>query len=199
MRPTFASLRTAALAAALLLVASSPVAAQLDTTNLPQRPAKRLARLDRFFGTYVYMDNYYGGLGPWRGTLTVRPAIKDWYVEWTINTRYGPIDRQLTMLTTWDDTLGRYRIWRFETTPPERPGAVEAEGRWSGEEFIMEWKNFRGPEGQHGTFRNRIRMDGPDTLVITTEVEPEKGETFRLGVFKTVRIQGKPSIAESRR
>jgi hypothetical protein len=199
MRPTLPSSRTTALATLLFLTTSSPVAAQLDTTNLPQRPAEQLARLNRFFGTYVYTDNYYGGLGPWRGTLTVRPAIKDWYVEWTINTRYGPIDRQLTMLTTWDDTLGRYRIWRFETIPPARPGAVEAEGHWSGDEFIMEEKESRGPDGHRGTFRNRIHMEGPDTLVIVTEVEPENGDTFQLGVWRSVRIQGKTSSGKSRR
>ncbi len=173
---------------ASLLAASRPAAAQLDTTHVPTRPAAQLDELQPFFGTYVYTDNYYGGMGPWRGTLTVRSAIKGWYVEWTINTRFGPIDRQLTMLTTWDEALGRYRIWRFETLPQDRPGAVEAEGRLEGGVFIMEWKESRGPNGERGTFRNRISMMGPDSIVIISEVQPEHGPTFKLGDWKGVRI-----------
>jgi hypothetical protein len=188
MAPICPRLRFVALTALLLLACTRPVGAQLDTTNIPQRPAARLANLQQFFGTYVYTDNYYGGMGPWRGTLTVEPAVKGWYVEWTINTRFGPVDRQLTMLTTWDDALGRYRTWRFETTPQERPGAVEAEARLEGQEFIMEWKESRGPNGERGTFRNRIRMTGPNEIVIISEVQPEAGDTFQLGEWKGTRI-----------
>ncbi len=94
------------------------------------------------------------------------------------------------MLTTWDRELGRYRVWRFETLPQLPPGAVEAEARFEGDEFIMEWRNTPGPSGGRGTFRNRIRMEGPDELVIVSEVEPERGGLIRLGVWRNRRVPG---------
>lgn len=179
--------RAAALCIALLL-AAAPSAAQIDTTALPRPPVERLADLGRFFGSYAHEGNFWMGEGPFRGTLDVGPAVKGWYVEWVINTHHGPIDRQLRMLTTWDERLGRYRIWRFETLPQSAPGTVEAEGRFEGGEFVMEWKESRGPQGQRGTFRNRIRMVGPDELVIVSEVTPESGEPFELGTWTNRRI-----------
>jgi hypothetical protein len=110
----------------LLLAALRPAPAQSDTTNIPAPPAAELAPLQPFFGAYEHDDNFWEGTGPFRGTLEVRPAVKDWCVEWIINTQYGPIDRQLRMLATRDSELGRYRVWRFETLPQLPPGAVEA-------------------------------------------------------------------------
>ena len=171
-----------------LLGGAGPISAQgLDTTRLAEPPSERLAQLSRFFGSYRHHDNYWMGAGPFRGTLDVGPAVKGWYVEWVINTHYGPIDRQLRMLTTWDDELGHYRVWRFETGPQARPGAVEAEGRFAGGEFVMEWKDSPGPAGQRGSFRNRIRMDGPNELVIVSEGVPEGGEPIELGVWRNQR------------
>ena len=181
------ALACAALVCAALICA--PAAAQgPDTTAVPAPPAARLAALAPFFGAYSHSDNYWMGAGPFRGTLEVGPAVKGWYVEWVIDTHYGPIDRQLRMLTTWDDTLGQYRVWRFETLPQSPPGTVEAAGRFEGDEFIMEWKEFRGPRGQRGTFRNRIRMEGPDELVVISEVDPEDGETFQLAEWRNQRV-----------
>ena len=176
--------------AALFLLGAAPVAAQLDTLHVPEPPTARLAALEPFFGRYVHTENTYAGMGPWRGTLDVRPTVKGWYVEWVIDARFGPIDRELRMLVTWDERLSRYRIWRFETTPQDPPGAIEGEGRLDHGELVMEWKNARGPDGQSGTFRNRVRMEGPDQLVIVTEVEPEGGSTFQLGVWRTLRVAG---------
>lgn len=178
----------AALFAVLLLFAVPAAAQGPDTTAVPDPPAERLAELARFFGSYKHTDNYWMGAGPFRGTLDVGPAIKGWYVEWVINTHYGPIDRQLRMLTTWDADLGRYRVWRFETDRQAPPGAIEAHGYFEGEEFIMEWKDSPGPRGERGTFRNRIRMSGPDELVIVSEVVPERGDAFRLGTWTNRRI-----------
>lgn len=184
--------RTSTLAGCLavaLLWGAAPLAAQgPDTTRIPEPPTEQLAELSRFFGTYRHQDNYWRGAGPFRGTLDVGPAVKGWYVEWVIDTHYGPIDRQLRMLTTWDDELGRYRIWRFETGPQSPPGTLEAEGRFEGDEFVMEWKNARGPDGRRGTFRNRVRMEGPDELVIVSEGIPEGGEPVELGTWRNHRV-----------
>lgn len=180
------SLSLAALASCLLI--AGPATAQTDTTNVPLPPAERLAELESFFGFYAHTDNEWMGIGPFRGTLEVRPAIKGWYVEWIINTRHGPIDRQLRMLTTWDDQLGHYRVWRFETVPQSPPGTIEGEARFDGEEFIMEWKNSRGPDGRRGTFRNRVRMVTPNELVIISEAEPEGGGLVHLSDWRNVRV-----------
>jgi hypothetical protein len=88
---------------------------------------------------------------------------------------------------TWDDGLGHYRVWRFDTTPQLPPGHIEGEGRLVGGEFVLEWKDSPGPNGQRGTFRDRIRMEG-DELVFVTEVDPEDGETFQLGLWRTLRV-----------
>lgn len=178
---------------ALSLALAAPAAAELaaqgpDTTAIPHPPVAELARLAPFFGAYSHDDNTWMGAGPFRGTLDVRPAVKGWYVEWIINTHYGPIDRQLRMLVTWDESLDRYRIWRFETAPQAAPGAVEAEGRFEGDELIMEWKNSTGPTGRQATFRNRIRLEGPDELIIISEAEPLGGEPIQLGVWRNLRV-----------
>ncbi len=192
MRPTRPPVSAWLLAGALLLPAARPAAAQLDTTNFPARPAARLARLERFFGTYVYTDNEYGGLGPWRGTVAVRPAIKGWYVHLVIDTRFGPIDRQLEVLITWDEALGRYRTWSFDTNPPGPPGRIEGEGRFEGDEFVIELKNVPGPHGEPpATLRDRVRMESPDELVIVTEVDPPDAEPFRIGTWRSMRISAR--------
>jgi hypothetical protein len=178
----------AAALAFLLAAAAPPILAQSDTTNVPEPPSAQLAALEPFFGSYEHADNEWMGLGPFQGTLEVGRAVKGWYVEFVIDTRFGPIDRELRMLTTWDDELSRYRVWRFETLPQSAPGTVEAEARFEGEEFIMEWRESRGPQGQRGTFRNRLRMEGPDELVIVSEVDPEHGDTLVLGVWRNHRV-----------
>lgn len=186
------STRSTLFLAALLLVAPAPLAAQLDTLDVPEPPTAQLAALEPFFGSYVHTENTYAGIGPWRGTLDVGPAVKGWYVEWVINARYGPIDRQARFLVTWDDALGRYRAWRFDTNPQDPPGSVEGTGRLEDGELVVEWKGVPGPEGQRGTFRDRFRMEGPDQLVIVTEVDPEGGRTVQLGVWRTLRISDRP-------
>ena len=187
MSPVPQHLRSTLPFAAALLLGGAPLAAQTDTLEIPDPPAERLAALEPFFGSYVHTENTYAGVGPWRGTLDVRPALKGWYVEWVINTRYGPIDREARFLVTWDDDLGRYRVWRFDTMPQYPPGHIEGEGQLVGGELVLEWKDSPGPNGQKGAFRDRIRMEGDD-LVFVTEVDPEHGEPFQLSHWRTLRI-----------
>jgi hypothetical protein len=185
------NLMTAAVGAILALLPAAGSAQGPDTTALAVPPVEQLAKLSPYFGSYKHDandGNEWMGAGPFRGTLDVGPAVKGWYVEWVINTHYGPIDRQLRMLVTWDDQLGRYRVWGFDTNPQTPPGTVEGEGSIRGDEFVMEWKESRGPRGERGTFRNRVRMNGPNALVIVSEVELESGETMQLGVWRNNRI-----------
>lgn len=169
------------LCALILLAGEQEGLAQADTTSFPAPPVEKLAALRPFLGLYVHTDSYWEGTGPWRGTLEVRPALKGWYIEFVVDTHFGPIDRQNRMILTWDDDLERYRVWRFETVPPLPPEAAEGRARFEGEVFVMEWDTPPGPWGAGGTFRNRVRMDGPDELVIVSEVDPGDGsEPVRL-------------------
>ena len=178
----------ATLCALILLAGGSEVRAQADTTSFPAPPVEKLSALRPFLGLYVHTDNYWEDTGPWRGTLEVRPALKGWYVEFVVDTHFGPIDRQNRMILTWDDDLERYRVWRFETVPPLPPEAAEGRARFEGEELVMEWDTPPGPWGAGGTFRNRVSMDGPDELVIVSEDLPAGGgEPVRLSEWRNRR------------
>lgn len=180
--------RTLCLCILAAAVAAAEAHAQTDPENPPEPPTERLAALQPFLGLYVHTDQDWAGVGAFSGTLEVRPAVKGWYVEWIIDTHHRTIDRQLRMIMTWDPELQRYRVWRFETTPQQPPGTVEAEGRFVGDTLVMEWSGVPGPRGGTGTFRNRAFMDGPDELVIISDVLPEGAtEHIRLGEWRNVR------------
>lgn len=182
--------RAPALVTGLLAVVAAvrPASAQLDTTDVPLPPAARLARLERFFGTYEHSNQYYAGLGPFEGTIHIGPAVKGWYVEIVIDTRYGPVDRELRLLTTWDETLGHYRVWRFETYPQTPPGTIEAAAWFEGDDFVMDWRDTRGPDGDLGIFRDRFRMEDRDRLLIVTDVDVDWADPVHLGDFRSRRV-----------
>lgn len=161
---------------------------QMDPGDPPEPPVERLAALQPFLGLYSHADQTFGPLGPWAGTLEVKPAVKGWYVEWVINTHHRAIDRQNRMIMTWDEKLGRYRVWRFETTPQLPRGVVEGSARFVGDTLVMEWEDFPGPRGGTGTYRNRAFMDGADELVIITDVLPDgASEPILLGEWRNQR------------
>lgn len=180
--------RTLLLCLLVLSLFASAAYAQTDPENPPEPPVERLGVLEPFLGLYVHTDQTFGNLGPWAGTLEVRPAVKGWYVEWVINTHHRAIDRQNRMIMTWDEKLGRYRVWRFETTPQLPQGVVEGTARSVGDTLVMEWENVPGPRGGTGIYRNRAFMDGPDELLIITDVLPEGAtEHIRLGEWRNQR------------
>jgi hypothetical protein len=146
--------------------------AQIDPNNIPIPPTAELMRLRPFLGSYSVTGTYAGQ--QWAGSLDLVPAVKGWYVEWEINVHSGPIDRQLRMLITWDRETEKYRIWRFETSPPDARDRAEGTGRFEGGEFVMEWK-MPTPDGQPGIIRNRLRLEGSDVLVIVSEGERTSG------------------------
>lgn len=175
---------------ALLFLAVAPADArpQVDPDNPPAPPTERLAELQRFLGMYAHTDQRWAGVGPFTGTLEVRPAVNGWYTEWIIDTHHRSIDRQLRMLVTWDHGLERYRVWRFETLPQQPPGTVEGSARFVGDTLVMEWEGVPGPRGGTGTFRNRAYMDGPDALVIISDVLPDGAdERITLGRWRNER------------
>lgn len=162
--------------------------AQMDPENVPEPPVERLAKLQPFVGLYAHTGQFYGGVGPFNGTLEVGPAVKGWYVEFVINTHHRAIDRQLRMIMTWDDELQHYRVWRFSTLPQQPPGTVEGKARFVGDTLVMEWENMRSPQGREATFRNRVFMDGPDELVILSDAKPEgAARPIQIGEWRSKR------------
>jgi hypothetical protein len=179
-------------AAVILLLAAAAVpsraGAQVDPENPPEPPTGQLAALEPFLGFYTHTDQRFAGVGPFNGTVEVKPAVKGWYVEWVIDTHHRAIDRQNRMIMTWDEKLGRYRVWRFETLPQQPPGTVEGSARFVGDTLEMVWEGMPGPWGGTGTFRNRAFMDGPDELVIISDVLPEgASERVRLTEWRSRR------------
>lgn len=166
-------LRAASMCMLMGLFAASAADAQMDPENVPEPPTERLAALEPFFGIFAHTEAEWRGVGEFTGTMEIRPAIKGWYVEWVIDTQSGPIDRERRMLITWDEKLGHYRVWGFETTPP-RPPPIEGTARFVGDTLVMEWEGVQGPAGTPpATYRNRMFMVGPDELVTVTDVLPE--------------------------
>ena len=99
-------------------------------------------------------------------------------MEWVINIQASEqgqrYDRQLRMLSTWDRFTEQYRIWRFETNNPVVLG--EGTAHFDGDAFIMEWR-MPAPDGEMGTFRNRITLNEPHEIVIVSEGERDSGRT----------------------
>lgn len=170
-------------------LAAAPGRAQMDPEQPPEPPSERLAALQPFFGLYAHRDAEWRGVGRFTGTMQIGPAIKGWYVEWVIDTQSGAIDRERRMLITWDQKLGSYRVWGFETTPQTPPGTVEGTARFRGDTLVMEWEGITGPPGAPpATYRNRLYMAGPDELVTVTDVLPEgASEPILLGEWHNER------------
>ena len=155
-------------------LAAPAARAQMSADHLPEPPTARLAALRPFFGLYTHRNAEWRDVGRFNGTMKVGPAIKGWYVEWVVDTQSDAIDRERRMFITWDEELGHYRVWGFETTPQDPPGAVEGTARLVGDTLVMEWEGMRGPPGAPPfTYRNRMYMAGPDELVTVTEVLPK--------------------------
>ncbi len=144
-------------------------------------PTDALAVFKPYLGFYEFGGDFSGET--YQGTLEVKPAVNGWYVEWIITINAGDqhrtYDRQLRMLTTWDRFAEQYRIWRFETNSPHVLG--EGKARFEGDEFIMEWR-MPAPDGEMGTFRNRVTLTQANEVVIVSEGDRDSGGTERIGV-----------------
>ena len=167
-----------------LFCGAVPGLPQTDTRNVPKPPTAELEKFRPYFGLYEHTGDFAGL--EWNGTLEIIPAVKGWYVEWVINTHHAQaIDRQLRMFITWDRTLEKYRIWRFETLNPQPPEAAEGEARFDGDQLVMEW-HWKDRDGEPGIYRNRVSINGPE-LVIVTEFERASGRIQELGVLRARR------------
>ena len=145
--------------------------------NAPKPPIEKLKIFEPYFGNYEHTMEYAGM--KWKGTMEIKPIIKDWYVDWTIHTKSedGKIDREYHMLVTWDEAQGKYRVWRFETTPHDIP-SDSISLRTEGTDIIIE-ANLIAPNGNPAIFYNRYTMPDKDQITIITEGRNLEGQKMK--------------------
>ena len=109
--------------------------AQTDPNNIPKAPLTELKKFDPYLGMYNVTSNFLGR--KFQGTLEWKPAIKNWYMQWTmlLQDESKSIDRELRIMMTWDSELQKYRLWRFETTPPASREESEGESKFINDEL----------------------------------------------------------------
>ena len=158
---------------------------QSNTANPPVLLVEKLKIFEPYFGKYQHTMDYAGT--KWKGTMEVNPIIKGWYVDWTIYTRSedNKFDREYHMLVTYDTVKNKYRVWRFETTPPAE---AEPTLRTEGTDIIVEMNLTRN--GSVVNFYNRYILDGKDGVKIITESRTPEGQKIRdIGVTLGRRIK----------
>ncbi len=171
----------------MLLAFSANTKAQTDPNNVPKPPLTELKKFNPYLGMYNVISEYAGL--KFKGTLEWKPAIKNWYLQWTIQLQdeSKKIDRELRIMMTWDANLQKYRLWRFQTSPHAPPDQLEGEAKFINDELVMIWI-FKDEKGEL-TFRNRLKMTSPNKLLIISEeeeVEPKKVK--QVGVTTCTRV-----------
>jgi hypothetical protein len=159
---------------------------QTDPNNIPKPPIEKLKIFEPYFGNYKHTMNYAGM--DWSGTMEIKPIIKGWYVDWTILTKSADnkIDREYHMLVTYDTAMNKYRIWRFETMPPNNN---EISLSTDGTDIIIEMK-VQGPNGRQGIFYNRYSKPTTDEIKVVTELRSTEGKVLQpIGVTTATRIK----------
>jgi hypothetical protein len=122
----------------------------------------------------------YAGL-KMSGTLEIRTVVKGWYVERIILTKTEGIDREFHTFITYDQDVKRYRIWRFETTPP---GKNEGAVRFEGDQMIEDWEVDPGV-----IIRSRTTMVNQNEMQIVSEVQDANGRITQIGVTTAKRVK----------
>lgn len=160
---------------------------QNDPNTKP--PTEKLKIFEPYFGKYVQTMNFAGR--KWSGTMEIKPIIKGWYVDWTIYTKSedNKIDREYHMLVTYDTTMNKYRIWRFETLPPNNNEiSLSTEGTDINVEMIM--PDYDGPNGPRAIFYNRYSKPASDQIKIVTEFHSMDGKVLeKIGVTTATKIK----------
>ncbi len=161
---------------------------QTNPNNVPKPPSEKLKIFAPYFGKYNQTMTY-AGLN-WNGTMEIKPIIKDWYVDWTILTTSedNKIDREYHMLVTYDTTMNKYRVWRFETLPPDNNEIILST---EGTDIIIEMKlPPGGPNNQPAIFYNRYSKPSNDEIKIVTEIHSLDGKVIQqIGITKATRIK----------
>ena len=169
-----------------ILLCAFSATAQTDPNNVPKPPTAELKKFEPFLGKYTVTSDY-GGL-KFSGTLEIKPVIKGWYIERTILGKNGDgrIDRELRLMITFDTSLKSYRLWRFETVPPQTNN--EMTGRFEENAFIEE-AELKNRDGSKRIFRNRITMTNKDEVRIVTESQNATGKVTPIGVTIGKRVK----------
>lgn len=173
-----------------LMTLGSKTFAQIDRNNFPRQSLAELKKFNPYLGKYTVTCDWMGAKST--GTFEWKPAIKNWYLESTIQLQdeEKKMDRELRIMTTWDAELQKYRLWRFQTTPHSPPDQLEGEARFVNDELVQEWK-FKDEKGEF-IFRNRLKMTSPDKLlIISEEEEGEPKKIKQIGVTIGTRIATK--------
>ena len=172
----------------LPLALISQTRAQTDTNNIPKPPLTELKKFNPYLGMYNVTSEFMGR--KFQGTLEWKPAIKNWYLQSTIQLQdeSKKIDRELRIMMTWDSELQKYRLWRFQTTPHPSPEESEGETKFINDELLQEWK-YKDEKGDY-IFRNRLKMSSSDKMLIISEEEIESKIT-QIGVTTCTRIAAK--------
>lgn len=170
------------------LTVISKTRAQTDPNDIPKPPLTELKKFNPYLGMYNVTSEFLGR--KYQGTFEWKPAVKNWYMQSTIQLqdKAKTFDRELIIMMTWDTALQKYRLWRFETTPPLSPEVSEGETKFVNDELLQEWK-FKDEKGNY-TFRNRLKMSSPDKLLIVSEEERDSKIT-QIGVTTCTRIASK--------
>ncbi len=167
----------------LILVLPTICFPQTDPKNVPQPPAVELKKFDPFLGKFNVSGEF--AKLQWTGTLELKRAIKGWYIEQTILVKTDGIDREFRTLTTWDKNAKKFRMWRFQTLPPEKSN--EGEIRFDGDEMITEWVSIR-PDGRQVILSNRYRMVSKDQLEILSYAQIGKEPLTKIGLLRGKRL-----------
>jgi hypothetical protein len=113
---TFASSVVAALT---VLPIASVCLAQDSSRNVGgAAPPAELGRFAPFLGSYTAAVDWPSRNLKWEGSLELASTIKGWYVESNLIKETAGPHRHWRLLITWDPNQKKYRVWRFETSPP---------------------------------------------------------------------------------
>ena len=173
-----------------VITLSSKTLAQTDRNNLPRQSLAELKKFNPYLGKYTVTCDWLGAKST--GTFEWKPAIKNWYLESTIQLQDAEkkMDRELRIMMTWDDELQKYRLWRFQTSPHAPADQLEGEAKFVNDELVQEWK-LKDEKGNF-IFRNRLKMITPNKLlIISEEEEGEPKKVKQVGVTTCTRVATK--------
>ncbi len=160
---------------------------QTDPNNVPKPPTEKLKIFEPYFGKYN-QTMLYAGI-KFSGTMEIKPAIKGWYVDWTILTKSedNKIDREFRMMVTYDSTLNKYLAWGFETLPHLN---WECTISTEGTDLIIEWLIPAKGDKPARILYDRRSKPSADEIKIVTELHSLDGKLLRqVGVTTATRIK----------
>jgi hypothetical protein len=176
----------AAVPVTIVLVATQ---AMTQTTPVDPRripPTEQLGRLAPFLGEYITTMEQTGRI--LSGRMELKLVVNGFYIERTnlSATPDGKVNSEIRSMITWDQKLGKYRIWRFVALAPQRQH--DGVAWFDGDTFIEEYPIEESPNGQR-LLRNRITMPSTNEMRIINEIEFLDGKTSIRGIITAKRTK----------